>query len=252
MAVKPRYGLLINSELSDTFSLGVSEEAIPDDVQHRIIKYSTKFAGNYREDMKAHFRTYSNIKTAQGMPTCAIGEFCLERFFEKVGRKGDFSSIEFFHGDPEHPYEAGGLLYTFTDGGKVIKAYDAESMIGVATIRRLVEIRRNKERQVIICEGRAGRDHKTTFISKIRAVRPLLGERYTLSFLKSYPSDIFRKNLNTRYENVLDFLCYNVANLVLVFSGVSQNFEKAGKSILDEISSEDNLHQPFQGKFQNE
>ena len=109
------------------------------------------------------------------------------------------------------------------------------------------DIKRGRERQIILCDPRASRNPQKRFGSRIRVVKELLGGGYTLSYMIIYANDTFQKALlpnsrlyktNPMYKSdVAEYLRQSSTNLFLVYSATTSTLTKFGQTVLARIKS---------------
>ena len=241
-------GLLLNSDISDDFSLGASEKYIPEDIElkNRIIRFKTP---SIREidpiEMEDFFKNYDTLAGVQGKSTKAAAEFYLEKFFKGVQERKCFDEVRYIEDNPGNFQERTNFLYEFFDNGRSIRVYDKMSPRKTITeISRLVEIKRGNKKHVILCDPTANRNPKTKFKNKIGPVKEMLEGGYTFSCMLVYASDMFKKYLLPYNQHVYDpaypsyiekYLSFNDTNMILVYSTATPHLKIIGENVLNRI-----------------
>jgi len=242
------YNLLLNSYVSDDFSLGYSEKYIPEDedFKKRIIRFKTPSEKEINPiEIENFFRSYDHLDKIRGKSTRAMSEFYLEKFFEKIKNEWDFDDVKYIEGMPGSSQEKTNFLYKFFDNGRSIRVYDINKEHPVTEISRLVEIRKDETRHAIICIPSANRNPIIEPGKKIKAVKELLGRGYILSCMCTYSIDIFNKyispkrkqfNFDPKHPSFIEkYLAFNQANLLLVYSATTPHLKRIGENVLERL-----------------
>ena len=235
--------MLLNSSVSDEFSLGPAEEFISGDLENRIIRFKTNLDDVNPAELEAFFRTYDELEKVDNKYIVAMREFFLEKFFQKVRSMG-LSEVNFFKGEPGPIQEQRNCRYQFIDNGKGIKFYDEQNN-PVSEISRIVEITRGRKRHIIVCDPKVNKVLRPRYVSKLRRVQELFGGDYTISYMVVYASDAFAMDVslsgkylrpNPMYKSkVAEYLNVHDTRMVLVYSATSQDLAKRGREILSRI-----------------
>jgi len=241
------YGMLLNSQLSDEFCIGPNERLISPDLEERIIRFRTSIREVNYAEIESFFRAYEHLENVQGKSLWAVAEFFLEKFFERVRKTGRFDYVRYIEDSPKAIRKTDNFICQFADNGRSIKVSEKDSRRDVTQISRLVEIKRGRERQIILCDPRVNRNPQKSFGSRIKVVRELLGRGYTLSYMIVYANEMFQKALSPRSRlyktnpmyksDVAEYLRQSPTNLFLVYSATAPTFTEFGQTVLDRIKT---------------
>jgi len=235
---------LLNSSVSVDFNIGPCERLIPHDLENRIIRYETAFDMSDLPQIEEFFRTYDQIREVEGKATKAVAEYFLESFFGQVQAKG-WVDVSYFGGEPGETISVNGLFYEFVDNGKAFRVFRNETKDQAITeVSRLVEVRRGKRKQAVICDARTTKNPAADK-NKIMAVRNLLGKETEICYLGACSINTFQKYVRSkvtrgRFEKsprsrITTYLSSNPLNLALVYSATSEGLNTLGSAVLERL-----------------
>lgn len=227
------HDLLVNSKMSDVIDSDEINDIIHKnpDLKERIIVHKTDISSFDQYEMKNFLKVYmnniNNKKPDSEEVTRMVGEFFLGEFFRKVNKETDYNLVH-IQGDMGVIEKTDNYAYEFIANGKSIGIYD-EKMKPSAEITRLVKIRRDKEKQVILCDfvQEYSKINYPKYHMKKRFVRDFLRSNYTLSYMFVYPEDIFfqvaspesRKGRYDNYRSEMEsHLVQNQKDLMLIYT----------------------------------
>lgn len=226
---------LLDSKSSVNFNLGTAQQLIPPTLEERIIRF--KVPRIDLSELANFFGAYSNIN--EDSVCGAVAEFFLEKFFESVKNTGRFDSVNYFEGIPGEVYSSGHVSYEFIRGAKTIKAYNKDKSQIITEISRIIDIRKDNDRHVVICDPRGRGNLKRNPYPNLKVARELTrgsfksGHDTTSSFMPVYAIDMFGKELsNKSYSGLLPYFQEHSRDICLTYSLNSVGVSKLGLKAL--------------------